>query len=36
MIDLCPECGSKRILLRNGEYFCEECGLVINDDLIYR
>jgi transcription initiation factor TFIIB len=32
----CPECGATSVLRQQGERCCEECGLVIEDDLVDR
>jgi transcription initiation factor TFIIB len=32
----CPECGSTNVVQEQGERCCEECGLVIEDDLVDR
>jgi len=27
----CPECGSKKIEMKNSEVLCKDCGLVIGE-----
>ncbi|MBO8182437.1 MAG: transcription initiation factor IIB [Archaeoglobus sp.] len=35
-LELCPECGSPRLILdyRRGEFVCQDCGLVLEDTYI--
>jgi len=30
----CPECGSSRLIREGGEIYCEDCGLVIEENVI--
>jgi len=30
----CPECGSSRLVREGGEIYCEDCGLVIEENII--
>jgi|WetSurMetagenome_2_1015567.scaffolds.fasta_scaffold1066381_2 uncharacterized Zn finger protein (UPF0148 family) len=33
--NICPDCGSPKIVRKIGEVSCKKCGLVIDDNIVY-